>query len=519
MAFKANDFQQITLNSSLFNLTQREHKIIQKTWAESFHNDVFPNINEDRFSVLYSTNSATRPANPINIVFGLLLIKEMFSSADSEAFESMLYDVRYQYALHTDSFEEQPVSKNTLSNFRCLLYDYQEKTGIDLVYEEITALGDKFVNLSNMSNRTLRMDSTMISSSCRRLTRLEIVFNCLERLIKKINLIAPHILNERFKVYLEKGHRNNTIYHCQEQSIDQKMTTLIYDAVNLKELCKNINCIEIEDEYQLFIRMFDDQTKTVDNNVAAKDNKEILPTSLQNPTDPDATFRNKSGKRNTGYTGNIAETFEEGKVFITDYDLQPNIYSDQQFAKDVLNSMEEQEEEKSIIIDGGYYSYNNNKLAESIHVELVPTALVGRSIGKDNYLGFDIDEYNKVVKQCPAGNAPISTEFKEGTYRARFDKKSCDCCPFQNECPVKKQKKSNLMEVKETTLHTQRQAKKMTEGEYKKIANQRAGIEGTNSALKRSYGLNHMPVRGRVRVKIWFGLKLGALNCKRLANI
>ena len=62
MAFKANDFQQITLNSSLFNLTQREHKIIQKTWAESFHNDVFPNINEDRFSVLYSTNSATHKA-------------------------------------------------------------------------------------------------------------------------------------------------------------------------------------------------------------------------------------------------------------------------------------------------------------------------------------------------------------------------------------------------------------------------------------------------------------------------
>ena len=143
--------------------------------------------------------------------------------------------------------------------------------------------------------------------------------------------------------------------------------------------------------------------------------------------------------------------------------------------------MEEQEEEKSLIIDGGYYSYDNNKLAESIHVELVPTALVGRSIGKDNYLGFDIDEYNKVVKQCPAGNAPISTEFREGTYRSRFDKRSCNCCPFQNECPIKKQKKSNLMEVKETTLHTQRQAKKMTESEYKKIANQRAGIEGTSA--------------------------------------
>lgn len=64
----------------------------------------------------------------------------------------------------------------------------------------------------------------------------------------------------------------------KKQRIDQKMATLTYDAVNLKELCKSIEDIE-----------------------------------------------------------------RERKVFITEYDLLPNIYSDQQFAKDVLNSMDEQE--------------------------------------------------------------------------------------------------------------------------------------------------------------------------------
>lgn len=519
MAFKANEFQQIGLNSSLFNLTERELKIIHKTWAESFQKDVFPNINEERFSVLYSENPATRPSNPINVVFGLLLIKEMFSLSDNEAFESMLYDVRYQHALRTDSFEEQPVSKNTLSNFRCLLYAYQEKTGIDLVHEEITALGNKFAKLANMTDHTLRMDSTMISSSCRRLTRLEIVFNCLERLIKRIKQISPDTLNERFQLYLEKGYRNETIYRCKEKHIDQKMTILIYDAVNLKVLCKNIKDIEITEEYKLFIRMFDDQTKMQDNKIVAKENSEILPNSLQNPTDPDATFRNKSGKKYTGYSGNIVETIDDGKAFVTNYDLQPNTYSDQQFSKDLLNTMGEQEEEKSLIVDGGYYSFDNKKLADTIHVELIPTALVGRSIGKNNYLGFEIDEYNKVVTKCPAGNKPIDSEFKDGTYKARFDNSLCDCCPFQNECPVKKQKKSNLLKVTEKTLSTQRQAAKMKKDEYKAIADKRSGIEGTNSALKRSYNLNAMPIRGLVRSKTWFGLKLGALNCKRLANI
>ncbi len=115
MAFKANTSQQISLNSSLLNLTKRETKLIHKTWAECFNKDIFPNINEENFSVLYSDNTATRPSNPVNVVFGLLLIKEMFSNSDQEAFESLLYDTRFQLALHTDSFQEQPVSKNTLS--------------------------------------------------------------------------------------------------------------------------------------------------------------------------------------------------------------------------------------------------------------------------------------------------------------------------------------------------------------------------------------------------------------------
>ncbi len=181
--------------------------------------------------------------------------------------------------------------------------------------------------------------------------------------------------------------------------------------------------------------------------------------------------------------------------------------------------MERQEEDINLIVDGGYYSFDNRQLAESIHVELVPTALVGRSIGKNNYLGFDIDEHNKIVNKCPAGIRPVSSIFENGAYKARFNNIQCKDCPFEKECPVKQQKKSNLLQVSEKTLSTQKQAAKMKNEDYIALANKRAGIEGTNSALKRSYGLNHMPIRGLVRSKIWFGLKLGALNCKRLVNM
>lgn len=54
--------------------------------------------------------------------------------------------------------------------------------------------------------------------------------------------------------------------------------------------------------------------------------------------------------------------------------------------------------------------------------------------------------------------------------------------------------------------------------EYQDIANKRAGVEGIPSVLRRKYGVDHLPVRGLVRSKLWFGLKIAAINFKRLVK-
>jgi len=63
-----------------------------------------------------------------------------------------------------------------------------------------------------------------------------------------------------------------------------------------------------------------------------KSSKEIPPNSLQNPTDPDATYRKKGKKKHIGYTANIIEKFDDDNRMIEGYDLQKNTYSDQKFA-------------------------------------------------------------------------------------------------------------------------------------------------------------------------------------------
>ena len=54
----------------------------------------------------------------MNVIIGALIIKEIFQLTDEEIVETLPFDIRYQYALYTTSFEEQPLNARTLGRFR-----------------------------------------------------------------------------------------------------------------------------------------------------------------------------------------------------------------------------------------------------------------------------------------------------------------------------------------------------------------------------------------------------------------
>jgi len=264
--------------------------------------------------------------------------------------------------------------------------------------------------------------------------------------------------------------------------------------------------------------MLGDQTKQNEGEIALKPSKEISPVSLQNPTDPDATYRRKGTKNNIGYVGNIVESFDDENKMIINYDLQKNIYSDQQFSKDTIEKLGLQDEETNVIVDGAYYSEKVSKLASENKLNFIPTNLVGRdqNIDKTGFSKFNIDEETHEVKNCPVGNKPEDFKFKKNVYRAHFNPQNCDNCPQRANCPVTKQKKNYLLEVSETKLHREIIIAKMGTKDYVKIASKRAGVEGIPSVLRRKYKIDHLPVRGEVRSKVWLGFKISAINCKRL---
>ena len=134
MSFKENTYQQMSFTDSFSGLTAREQKALEKSWAKVFADEIFPAIDEKRFSGLYS-DKASRPNTPVNVIVGALIIKELFDYSDDEMVENLMLDFRIQYALHTTSFEEQALSDKTLSRFPKRCYEYETLHNKDLNHD------------------------------------------------------------------------------------------------------------------------------------------------------------------------------------------------------------------------------------------------------------------------------------------------------------------------------------------------------------------------------------------------
>ena len=311
MSFVPNSAQQLSLFDKLAFLSRRKQKMIEKSWAQSFSNHIFSRINEHIFAPLYSEKTNSRPNAPINVVVGALILKDFMSLTDEEITESCEFDFRYQYAHHTTSFEDQPVSERSLSRFRSHLAAYELTTGEELLHQCFTEMAESMREYMEISPAIKRMDSMMIESNIRRMGRLELLYTCLSNLVKELHRDGKTELLEGLECYANPNNRNRVVYHEQDIPQADRLQKVIDDATYLFPKCAD-EYADSED-YQLLERAIREQTKKdSDGHDIPKGRGDGMDFStLQNPSDPDATYRKKAGKeQHHGYSANITETVD-----------------------------------------------------------------------------------------------------------------------------------------------------------------------------------------------------------------
>ena len=515
MSFFTNPSQQMTFDDSTYHLTDRERKALEKSWAKPFAEELFPMIDEEPFCVLYCEDNGS-PNTPVNIIIGACIIKELLDLSDDEIVEGLMLDVRLQYALHTTSFEEQPLSDKSLTRFRKRCYNYYSRTGIDLIHNCIVSLANEIAKVMKITGKTRRMDSMMIDANIRKLSRLELIYTCIANLVKRISKEDNLEIPEGLKHYAVPNDFNQVFYYAKSSSYAERCLTLLNDADTLISLCGER--YSDWEEYILFNRCIAEQTIVNDGlrRLATHEDGTMDSSILQNPSDPEATFRSKAGEEHRGYVANFEESVGENGSVVTDYQFEQNTYSDSQFLHDSLERMDVQDETVTISTDGAYPTPENQKLADSKNVQIVSSNMTGRK-ANDICADFVMNKEKTAITQCPAGIEPISCSgpYNNGQMRATFPAAICNNCPYKDRCLAKIGKRTSSVVISASSI-SRAQNQRHTQGEEgKNFAKFRNGVETIPSILRRIYHADNLP-RGKTRGNLFFGFKVGALNFKKL---
>ena len=516
MSFRKNDTQQLDLFDSMQGLTEREKKILERSWAKPFSEEIFNNIDEERFSVLYS-DKASRPNTPVNVIIGAMILKELFDQSDDEMVENLAMDCRYQYALHTTSFREQPLSDKTLTRFRQRCYDYEQLTGVDLYHDCVKDLATKSAKLMGVDGRIRRMDSMMVEANIRKLSRMELIYRCVSGFVTYLHENGQDDLPEELEHYYDPNDFNAVIYHSRPTETDDRMETLLKDAETLLTLSRSR--FEEVTEYRLLVRCLSEQTMLENGKrrLRTKADGGMSSVMLQNPSDPEATYREKAGKRHRGYAGNIEESVGENGSIVTDYQFDKNITGDSTFLKEHLKQMEKQEKPVILITDGAYAGEENTNLAEEKNVALITTDLPGKDVS-EILEQFELNEEETRIVKCPMGYSPKTSSYirQTGTCTASFDRSCCASCPHKDECHAKIYKKVAKIRVSGNQIRRAALQKEMRSERYKLYARLRNGVETIPSILRNVYHADRMRAKGKIRNKFFFGSKIAALNFRKL---
>ena len=372
--------------------------------------------------------------------------------------------------------------------------------------------------MMGISGKVRRMDSMMVESNIRKLSRMELIYTCIAKLAIYMNKINGSALPDDLKHYTDPNDFNKVIYHQRSTDADERIKQLLMDADKLLALCES--GYNNSTEYDLFVRCLSEQTIVENENrrLRTKEDGGMNSAMMQNPSDPEATFRSKAGKEHRGYAANLEESVGANGSVVTEYQYEQNNHSDSQFIQEHLDQMDKQEERIVIVTDGAYSGTENTQLANDKNVELITTSLTGKA-APDIIADFEFNEEGTQVLKCPAGHAPKSCSYKKQSDQCAvsFLHEQCANCPYQEQCKPKIFKRVAKIVTSKAAHERAKIQRRMSSEEFKNYARFRNGAETVPSNMRKNYHLEKIP-RGKQRGKFFFGSKIAALNFRKLFN-
>jgi hypothetical protein len=522
---KLKDVQMRNIDCSDFDA--KVTNVINNGWPEIFRTRIMPMINEDLFVPLYdSGKNGGRPSDPIAQTVGLFILKALCGIDDEELIDRSRTDLRFMHALGYN-LSHVPFSDKTPQRFRRRILKYQNETGTNVLADQFQSLSDELTGLMGIDKKLNRMDSLLIDSNCKQLSRLELVYEANRSVIKMIynDYLGCDIdrIPEELRHYLEPNDCNKVIYHSEDAGSNSRLLNAIAEGIKVFDLLDTIKISSDSDNDKVAIHkqiMSEQCIINEDKTFNLIDGKKLPADGIHSPYEPEAGYRIKGNKGHLGYAVNVNEAISDNGVgIITDIHIDTNTKSDSSFLEDFIQKEPDSTgDEKTILADGSYASSKIRDEAKSKGITVVTTTFKC-SMADDIYAGFEMNsEYTSCIK-CPVGYQPVSCHHNSNSNICYAYFKECATCPYKDKCKPThvKTKKSWRVQLTKSKVENAKHKKDLEPGgKYEHLKTKRNGIEGIMSVFRRKYRLDYLPVRGLQKISIFIYFSGIAYNITKM---
>jgi len=520
------DHNQLSFIDPWEHLGPKRRKLLDESWAGIFQKEILPTLPVHEFSRHFCKNNG-RSTKELSSVLGVILIQQVLDETDAATVHQFAFNQQWHYALNIweETDEAAYMCEKTLWNMRTIFIDNDFSS---LLLERTTkTLAEAF----NVDLTKQRIDSVHIRSNMKNLGRIGIFSRTIHKFL--INLkrqhrpLFDHLSDDLVSRYLKK--KALTAFSMVKPSQSTKtLDSLSKDLANLVELYKANHRVGQMQSYQLLARLLSEQCEvswdeaSQTRTLQIKKPKEISGDSLQNPSDPDATYDGHKGK---GYQVQVMETFSENKSeetlnLITYIEAEPAHLSDANGLMPAIESTQKRGLKPDLILGDSLYGGDENvHQAEKQGVELIAPVMPGSTIKNKLHLSDFVISDSDSVLFCPQGKRPARRKTSKKAHIVGFSLQDCLGCPNRDQCPVKGGKKSNTIRYTDKDLRlAKRRQKERTSGFTKRYA-LRSGVEATMSEYDRLTGVKHLRVRGLNKVRFCATLKGIGINIFRAARV
>jgi hypothetical protein len=527
-------------NSGIFtpwNLLGRESKrfnYLNSSWAPFFRDNVLPILPIEKLTPLYCKTNG-RPTKDLYTLCGLAVLQQHFDLSDIEACRALSFDLMFQTALNiTDPNDRTScISPRTLRDFRHKLID------LNMASDIFAAATSEMLKCTDISLEKQRLDSVHIFSNMRKLSRLGLFIKTVGGFLKNLKHNHRDLFNDSDQEtagrHMSSETRSENYFGLKKPSETKRtLEEAAQFLFSLVSKFKDNPAVNVMSSFRHLVRLLSEQCvviqDTAENGESAvelKEPKNIPSNSLQNPSDPDATY---CGHKGQGYQVQLMEAYSDTRddedpepalKVITHVALEQAHESDAHALMPAIESaINNGMAPKQVVADTAYGSDDNVTAAAESGVEVISPVAGKDSEGEIKLSDFQFDESSSQVTACPNGQKSwyVNCSETNGSIEAGFDTAICNKCPFCSGCPVViSGEQARLNYTPKKLRLSERRAFERTEG-FKNIYSMRSGIEATNSYLDRTTRIKHSRYRGFRALQFSIIFKVLGANIARIAR-